>query len=180
MINIDDCYQSTDLPPVPISYYYDALQAAYRSPAQHKMPTKITTARCMRFERSLFGKKLMREFKNVAFDYMRFSPGTYYKFHKDLINPRGTRLCGINVLLSDSPDATTLFKVGEQNSSMFLVKPVEYIRYQPILFNTQVEHSVLTLGTTNRYILAITLYDQTYTDILAYLKQLGPMDQSYY
>jgi len=180
MIDINDCYQQLSLPPLPASYYYDALQAAYHDPTQHKFPTKLTTSRCMRFERSRLGKKLMRDFKKIAFDYMRFDPGTYYKFHKDVINPHGSRLCGINVLLSDSPDATTLFKVGEKNSSMFVVKPVDYVRYCPLLLNTQVEHAVLTLGSAHRYILTISAYNQSYADMLDYLNNLGPVDESYY
>jgi hypothetical protein len=180
MININDCYQQLSLPPLPISYYYDALQAAYNDPARHKFPTKLTTSRSLRFERSRLGKKLTGDFKKVSFDYMRFEPGTYYKFHRDVVNPHGSRLCGINVLLSDSPAATTLFKLGEKNTSMFVVQPVEYVRYQPILLNTQIDHAVLTLGNTNRYILTISVYNQTYTDMLDYLGQLASIDPSYY
>jgi hypothetical protein len=178
MIDIKDCYTPLNLPPIPHSYYYGAVQARYRGPAQRNFPTGIATAHSIQFERSAFGKKLTKDFKNVSFDYMQFDADTYYPFHADLPTPRGTRLCGINVLLSDSPEATTLFRVGEKHPTMWRVKPVDYVRYQPILFNTQVEHSVLTLGSV-RYVLAISVWDQTYEDMLDYLSQLNPEDVKY-
>jgi hypothetical protein len=178
MININDCYQQLTLPPVPRSYYYGAVQARYRGPAQHRYPTGITTAHSAQFEHSPFGKKLTKDFKNVSFDYMRFDAGTFYHFHTDLPTPRGTRLCGINALLSDSPGATTLFRVGEKNEAMWRVEPVDYARYQPVLFNTQIEHSVLTLRSV-RYILSISVWDQTYRYMLDYLSQLNPEDIKY-
>jgi len=184
MIDIKDCYTQLTLPPMPRSYYYGAVQARYRGPLnrQHgwdEYPTGISTAHSTQFEHSLLGKKIRKDFNNaVSFDYMRFDPGTFYHFHADLPTVDGTRLCGINVLLSDSPDAMTLFKVGEKNEAMWRVEPVDYVRYQPILFNTQVMHSVLTLRSV-RYVFTITVWNQSYEYMLDYLSRLDPEDVKY-
>lgn len=89
----------------------------------------------------------------------RFPPNTMYKWHTDKNN-----LFNINLIFEELPLTFSLFKLKTSDfdpdtvhRSLDAVVPVKYTPYCWLIYNTQIEHSVLNLSDKTRYLLTYTI-----------------------
>lgn len=139
-----------------MSYVNEGLNALYPEIPPPELQGKLTPRSIMTlssFEDTPFCKDLKQKFGEVTARYYKFSALSVYDWHRDV-----ARKCGINFLLNDVVETTTLFRNNTDKISrlQFPVTKCVYKLYTPMLFNTNVDHCVINYSNHDRFILTVT------------------------
>ena len=99
--------------------------------------------------------------------FLKLKPKMWYNWHVDT-----GRLCTINMLVSNTQKSHSLFKTGNHVSvKQHEVIELEYQPKQMYLYNTSIEHAVVNLENTDRFIFSLAFkHEPAYNDILNLIK----------
>jgi hypothetical protein len=143
----------TNLPLLSDRFIDEALTIDYSLPGnitniQIENTNRIGVAQSSFIESDFF-KDLNEKFGANEAVYLRFAPGAYYDWHAD-----GHRKCCINFTIEDYTNSLTLFRTRISDLDYTLEK-VNYVSKQATVLNNSVEHCVINLSESNRYVLSI-------------------------
>ncbi|CAB4129101.1 hypothetical protein UFOVP112_199 [uncultured Caudovirales phage] len=124
---------------------------------RHKAPGRVIYAMSS-FENTKFCQDLSKDLGKVSTFYVYNQPWGLYDWHRDTGNFNSS----INFLLSDIPGSKTVWKFPTDVKLHFRTSVLDYELYRPVLFNNQLDHSVLNLSNQHRYLLNISLLETTY------------------
>jgi hypothetical protein len=111
--------------------------------------------------------KLQNKFNSTLRLYM-FPSMTVYNWHRD-----AEMGCSLNLVMEDY-DSHTLFNPSDNKEIIDNVIELKYEKNKWHLFNSQILHTVLNLGSNNRILLTVTFPKQVkYQEVLEYLKIEG-------
>lgn len=114
--------------------------------------------------------QLNEKFEIEGAAFIRMDPGECYKWHLDF-----SRGVAINLLMNPGIQSLCMFETEEMNKERIKYLELDYQPHQFYLFNTQVNHSVITFKET-RYMFTLqfrqTKEELTYYDVLDYWKSL--------
>lgn len=172
---MNEFYFSLDhLPAVDASYLELAEQAPYAYPDPVQPRSQVIGCLAREFADTQFVRDLKKQFgeNKVLPAFLKNPPGTIYDWHRDIAHPeRGARLCGINWLLTSEESVFTLFRVPNSATGRLIhkIKVLPYVRFRPVLFNTQEEHCVINFTDQDRLILSVGFHDVPYEQAKAFL-----------
>jgi hypothetical protein len=117
------------------------------------------------FHQSKFAQDLISDLGEVGSSYFYNPPWGLYDWHRDL----SKHDCAINFLLTDTPDARTMFRFPTNCGLNYKLSLLEYELYRPVLIHAKTEHCVANLTNQHRYILSLVLFDASYTQAKEWL-----------
>jgi len=146
-------YHLPHLPTLDSKYVTEAINAEYILPEPEV--NGIHTSRATWAHSSFAETKFFQDLSttiNKPFTalYYRFPAMSTYNWHTDR-----DRNCSINFLLTDNPNYLTVFREPTNNRIIYNIRVCDYTPLQPVLFNTQVTHSVTNYSNQERYILTV-------------------------
>ena len=166
-------YHLPNLPKLPTKYIELAQKAKYLFPEEHKMNNRVTLASCLKFQSTRFVNELSQKFSTIIVSFFRNEPHSFYDWHVDLGGVKyGTRQCCINYLVSENPGAVTMFKDYSFNRMNHKIVECDYTFLGATLFNTQHPHAVLNPTDHPRYVLSVSFFQNSFSEVLDYLKDL--------
>jgi hypothetical protein len=163
-------FSLSNLPLLDQIFVDEALSASYIFPGpqtvKNSESTRIASA-ASSFIETDFYKDLQRDLGATEAFYLRFPPNIYYDWHTDI-----HRNCCINFAIDDYPNSLTLFRQPSYGIE-YSVQRVHYVPKQATILNNNVEHCVVNLSDSNRYILSIGFSTSTsFDDVKNYLTNL--------
>lgn len=163
-----------NIPPLDPSYYTTARRADYIMPDVTQLRAQAIGSVAVDFSSGAFASDLKRHFgeHQVLIAFLQNPPMTNYNWHTDIKHPeRGARLCAINYLLSPPAGVYTLFATDHDRVGRHMhgVTVCPYVRFHPLLFNTQVSHCILNLSRRPRYVLSVGFHDVDYDTVKRFL-----------
>jgi len=132
---------------------------------RHEGRTAVVRATCDLTE-SKFGQDLQNALGEAKSGYLYNQPWSYYDWHRDLSRHE----CAINFVLSDVPEARTLFRHPTDCRLNYVVQMLEYKLYRPVLIKSTTEHCVANLSHKHRYMATMLLYETTFEQAKEWLQ----------
>jgi hypothetical protein len=164
-------FSVANLPLLDQAFVDEALSTNYVTPGPQgsgiSPDNRIGTAPSS-FVETDFYKDLQRELNAIEVVYLKFPGNMCFSWHTD-----NHRNCCINFTMDNYPNSYTLFRqpiLGLEYS----VERLDYVAKQPTILNNNVEHSVINLDNSARYILSIGFATSTsFDDLKNYLTSLN-------
>ena len=117
------------------------------------------------FYMSKFAQDITKDLGSVGSSYFYNPPWGLYDWHRDL----SKHDCAINFLLTDTPNARTMFRFPTDCNLNYKLSLLEYKLYHPVLIHAKTEHCVANLTNQHRYILSLVLFDASYNQAKEWL-----------
>lgn len=124
---------------------------------RHKAAGRVIYA-LSTFENTKFCQDLSRDLGKISTFYIYNQPWGLYDWHRDA----GTHNSSINFLITGAPESKTVWKFPMDTKLHYRMSVLDYELYRPVLFNNQLDHSVLNLSNVHRYLLNVSLLGTTY------------------
>jgi hypothetical protein len=172
---VDQCFHHLDgCPRFTADYLTHAEQQNYLTPKEHSYPIHITINKPTTDFQNLINKNslyrtLKKEFSGVmGATYIRTPPNSLYDWHID-----NKRICaGVNILLSDPADCFTLFRQPTDQELNYNIVRCDYEQFRPTVFNSRIEHCIINLSSSYRYLLRFPIVETSYQDVQQFLSEL--------
>ena len=171
-------YHVDHFPPLPMEFVTPVFTADWIYPGEEVPGEK--TIRIVhapsKLKQTRLCYDLYRAFGEVAAEYFKNEPMSYYDWHADI-----KRNCGINFLLNDVGNALTLYMTeGDVRLNGTIVNVVPKL-YRPVLLDTTVRHCVLNYSNETRYLVSIGLHDPAvkFADVKEFLDKYPVSDKMY-
>jgi hypothetical protein len=160
-------FQFPHLPKLDSKYVSEALNAKYilPEPEVNGIKTSRATWAWSTFADTKFFQDLSAGI-NQPFTavYYRFPAMSYYDWHTDR-----DRECSINFVLTDNPNYLTVFRAPTDNRIIYDIRVCDYTVLEPVLFNTQISHSITNYSNQTRYILTLASETASLTEVKDFL-----------
>jgi hypothetical protein len=125
--------------------------------SRHSNTSRTISAKCD-FSQSKFAQDMTRDLGEVGSSYFYNPPWGLYDWHRDLARHD----CAINFLLTDTPDARTMFRFPSDCDKNWYISCLHYKLFRPVLIHSKTQHCVANLTDKHRYILSLVVFDATY------------------
>lgn len=143
---------------------------------RHTMPSRtVQGIHGSSFINTKFAQDLIANLGKIKCRYMYNRPWSMYDWHQDLAG----HYSSINFLLTDTPDARTLYRFPTECRLNYQVKLLEYQLYRPVLFNARVDHCIINMTNKDRYILSVLLLDSSYDTVKQFVNNYKLDSDSY-
>ena len=176
-----DCFHHlSNFPTLDKKYVDEAVAGVYPelpSPETPDIPTPRAITVNSSFRHTNFFKSLENQFGSMICVYIRSFPSSTYDWHRDIF-----KKVTINFILHDVKNSLVLFrdKVHGIDRMQYNIKQAIYTPLKPTILDTRIQHCVINLDNSYRYILNLGFTDDRvyYKDVKNFLTSL-PVPDSY-